>query len=52
MRGGRVHVKTQTVARLAFPAEQLEEKRKLVSRSPKQKLLLTLLSDGEGHPLA
>ena len=51
MRGGRVHVRLLTVASIDFPPEQLEEKLQTVRRSAKQRMLLTLLSDGAQHPL-
>lgn len=49
MRGGRVSVKTQTVARIAFPPEELTERLAGLTRSAKQRLLLTILSDGQPH---
>ena len=52
MRGGRIKVKTQTVAQLAIPAEGLDDARKQHSHAPKRRLLLDLLSDGEVHPVS
>ncbi len=51
MRGGRVQVKTQMVARAAVPAEQMEAAAQAEKRSPKRRLLLTLLADGKTHPV-
>ena len=52
MRGGRVKEKTQTVARLAIPREQAEAAIAAQGRSHKRRMLLTLLSDGEKHPVS
>lgn len=51
MRGGRVRVKTQPTARLAIPRDQVDAAIALQKRSPKRRLLLTLLRDGLDHPL-
>lgn len=51
MRGGRVQVKTQTVAQAAKPREAMEAAAQAEKRSPKRRLLLTVLSDGRVHPL-
>ena len=52
LRGGRVHVKTETVARLAVPRDRADEAIAAQGRSAKRKTLLTLLIDGEEHPTA
>lgn len=52
MRGGRVRIKLMTVASITFPAAELDQKLTLCGRSAKQKLLLTLLSDGAQHPVS
>ena len=51
MRGGRVKVKTELCARLTVPAERIDEAIAAQGRSPKRRLLISLLSDGEWHPL-
>ncbi len=51
MRGGRVRVKKQTVARLAIPPECLEEALAAQKRSVKRRTLLNLLRDGQAHPV-
>ena len=51
MRGGRIQVKTQTVAQAAKPREMLEAAALAEKRSPKRRLLLTVLSDGRTHPV-
>lgn len=51
MRGGRIQVKTQTVAQAAKPREMLEAAALAEKRSPKRRLLLTVLSDGRTHPM-
>lgn len=51
MRGGRIQVKTQTVAQSAKPREMLEAAALAEKRSPKRRLLLTVLSDGRTHPV-
>lgn len=48
MRGGRVKVKTEKMARLTVPYEDLPQ----IKRSPKQQTLLTLLKDGNPQALA
>lgn len=49
--GGRIQVKTQTVAQAAKPREMLEAAALAEKRSPKRRLLLTVLSDGRTHPV-
>ncbi len=51
MRAGRVHAKTQTMARLAVSSESLPDALKGNSRSSRRRLLLNLLSDGLAHPV-
>ena len=51
MRGGRVQVKQQPVARLAIPPEQVEEAMAAQGRSQKRRALLALLRDGAPHPV-
>ena len=51
MRGGRVKVKTRAFAQLNIPLEQTEEAIAKQGRAAKRKLLLTLLSDGQPHPV-
>lgn len=51
MRGGRIQVKTAEYARLTIPADRIEEAIASQSRAPKRKLLITLLSDLQEHPL-
>jgi len=50
MRAGRISVKTQTMARLMIPGEDLPKALEANSRSPKRRLLLNILSDGLAHP--
>lgn len=52
MRGGRIKAKTQKTARLLVEGQQLQEARDNQSRSPKRRLLIDLLSDGEIHPIS
>ena len=52
MRGGRVHVKTETVACLTVSPAEAEAAAKAQGRSVKRRTLLTLLTDGEAHPMA
>lgn len=52
MRGSRVKVKTETVVRLAFPLERLDEAIAAQGRAKRKKLILSLLSDGEEHPVS
>ncbi len=49
MRGGRVHVKLQTVARLCISGADLEEALLRQGRSQRRRLLLLMLSDGDKH---
>lgn len=51
MRGGRVKIKTEEYVRLSVPQERAEEAIALQGRSAKRKLILTLLSDGQEHPM-
>ena len=51
MRGGRIQVKTAEYVRLTIPADRIEEAIASQSRAPKRKLLITLLSDLQEHPL-
>ena len=51
MRGSRVKVKTQEYAQLTIPPERVEEAIQSQKRSPKRQMLITLLSDGEAHPV-
>ncbi len=52
MRGGRIKAKTQKTARLLVEGQQLQAARDNQSRSPKRRLLIDLLSDGEIHPVS
>lgn len=52
MRAGRVKVKTQTVARLMIPADQIQQAQAAHARAKKRVLLIQLLSDGLPHPVA
>lgn len=51
MRGGRIQVKTQEYVRLTIPPERIEEAIASQKRAPKRRLLITLLSDMQEHPL-
>ena len=51
MRGGRVSVKTHPVARLAIPVGEVDAAIEKQGRSQKRRMLLTLLRDGEAHPV-
>ncbi|MHC1786721.1 MAG: primosomal protein N' [Christensenellales bacterium] len=51
MRGGRVKVKTQKVARLLVSGPAFAAARAAQTRSPKRRLLLDLLADGAAHPV-
>ena len=51
MRGGRVSIKTEKVAKLKVSGTALEEARAAQTRSPKRRLLIDLMADGEEHPL-
>ena len=51
MRGGRVKVKTEEYAQLTIPLQRVEEAIQAQKRSPKRQLLITLLSDGQPHPV-
>ncbi|MBQ8200390.1 MAG: primosomal protein N' [Clostridia bacterium] len=52
MRGGRVQVKSQPVAQLAIPQEDVDEAVFKQGRSQKRRMLLNLLRDGEIHTVA
>ncbi len=52
MRGGRIAVKTQMVAQLAIPTDEVDEAIERQGRSQKRRMLLNLLRDGEAHPVA
>ncbi|MBR1584707.1 MAG: primosomal protein N' [Clostridia bacterium] len=51
MRGGRIKVKTEPYARLLIPPDRIDEAIQAQKRSKKRQLLITLLSDGQAHPL-
>ena len=51
MRGGRIKEKTETVAQLNIPQEDVDKAAFAQKRSPKRALLLTLLKDGKPHPV-
>ncbi len=51
MRGGRVKEKTEPMARLNIPKEDVEAAAFAQKRSPRRALLLTLLKDGKSHPV-
>lgn len=52
MRGGRVKVKTEEYVRLLIPKERMEEAISAQKNARRRRLLLTLLSDGEAHPMS
>lgn len=52
MRGGRVQVKTQLTARYTAGAGALPQALERQGRSDKRRMLLTLLKDGQPHPVA
>lgn len=52
MRGGRVRVKTQQMARSLVPQTELAAALSAQGRSEKRRMLLTLLQDGQAHPVA
>lgn len=52
MRGGRVHVKTETMAQLLVTGDDVQAAREAQSRAPKRRLLIDLLADGAPHPVA
>ncbi len=52
MRGGRIAVKTQTVAQLAIPLSEVDAAIEKQGRSQKRRMLLNLLRNGEAHPVA
>ena len=51
MRGGRVQVRRQPVAQLTIAPEALEAAIAQQKRSPKRRMLLNLLGDGQPHPV-
>ena len=51
MRGGRVNIKTQPVAQLAIPLDEVDAAIEKQGRSQKRRMLLNLLRDGEVHPV-
>lgn len=51
MRGGRIKVKTEAYAQITIPSCDVDEAIHKQSRAPKRKLVLTLLADGEPHPV-
>ncbi len=51
MRGGRVNIKTQPVAQLAIPTDEVDAAIEKQGRSQKRRMLLNLLRDGEVHPV-
>ena len=51
MRGGRVQVKRQTVAKLCIPPSRVEEAMAAQGRSAKRRQLLQLLADGQPRPV-
>ena len=52
MRGGRVQVKSQPVAQLAIPLQDVDEAIFKQGRSQKRRMLLNLLRDSEVHPVS
>lgn len=52
MRGGRVHVKSEPVAVLAIPEEEVDAAVAAQGRSQKRRMLLNLLRDGQVHPVS
>ncbi|MBR2717833.1 MAG: primosomal protein N' [Clostridia bacterium] len=52
MRGGRVQVKQQPIARLAIPKEDVDEAIFKQGRSQKRRQLLEILRDGIPHPVS
>ncbi|NLX82352.1 MAG: primosomal protein N' [Clostridiales bacterium] len=51
MRAGRIKIKTQTVAQLMIPEEEIEAAQAAHARAKKRVLLIQLLSDGLPHPV-
>lgn len=51
MRGGRVQVKHQTMAKLCIPPSRVEEAMAAQGRSAKRRQLLQLLADGQPRPV-
>ena len=52
MRGGRIRVKTETVARLTIAGDALREAIAACKNARKRRLLLEMLSDGAEHPVS
>ncbi len=50
MRGGKVRIKTEPCLQIAFPKEKLDEVISSQKRSPKRRLILSILGDGLVHP--
>lgn len=51
MRGGRIQVKKQKMVQAAVSQEQMTAASQAEKRSPKRRLLLTLLADGKARPV-
>lgn len=51
MRGGRVQVKVQPMARLLISPEEIDRALDAQGRSRKRRMLISLLRDGEKHPV-
>lgn len=51
MRGGRVKVKTEEYVRLLIPQDRIDEAIRSQKNAKRRQLLITLLSDGQAHPL-
>lgn len=51
MRGGRIQVKQQPVAQLTIPEGEVDGAIAAQGRSQKRRMLLSLLRDGEAHPV-
>ncbi len=51
MRGGRVNIKSEKTAQLIVSGEEIARARDRQTRSPKRRLLIDLMADGEEHPL-
>ncbi len=52
MRGGRVRVKTQKAAQLLVQGEGIQAARAAQTRSPKRRLLIDLMADGQVHSVS
>lgn len=51
MRGERIKVRTEQYVRLLIPKDRIDEAIAAQGRARRRQLLLTLLSDGEAHPM-